>query len=109
MLSSWSNMSQLQATKGQRVGHEEQWGRGQKPLLQLSKVIFAHQTFFNIKKVYFSADYKDAEAVGFRDDYIFNFIKDGCKNQNILELKQVDKSSIIKIYEKFVELKGEIY
>ena len=63
----------------------------------------------NIKKVYFSADYKDAEAIGFRDDYIFNFIKDGCKNQNILELKQVDKSSIIKIYEKFVELKGEIY
>jgi tRNA(Arg) A34 adenosine deaminase TadA len=63
----------------------------------------------NIKKVYYSADYKDAEAIGFRDSYIYNFIKEGQKNKDILELVEVNKDSIIDIYKKFVETKGEIY
>jgi tRNA(Arg) A34 adenosine deaminase TadA len=70
----------------------------------MSAIIWA-----NIKKVYYSADYKDAEAIGFRDSYIYNFIKEGQKNKDILELVEVNKDSIIDIYKKFVETKGEIY
>lgn len=70
----------------------------------MSAIIWA-----NIKKVYYSADYKDAEEIGFRDSYIYNFIKNGQKDEQVLKLEQVDKTSIINIYKKFVESKGEIY
>ena len=70
----------------------------------MSAIIWA-----NIKKVYYSADYKDAEEIGFRDSYIYNFIKNGQKDEQVLKLEQVDKTSIINIYKKFIESKGEIY
>lgn len=70
----------------------------------ISAIIWA-----NIKKVYYSADYKDAEEIGFRDSYIYNFIKEGQKDKTVLELQQIDKISIMNIYQKFKDLKGEIY
>lgn len=70
----------------------------------MSAIIWA-----NIKKVYYSADYKDAEKIGFRDSYIYNFIKQGQKDKTVLELISVDKQGIIKVYDKFVEMEGEIY
>ena len=74
----------------------------------MSAIIWA-----NIKEVYYSADYKDAEKIGFRDDFIFNFIKGSCKNEEILKLKAVNKESIIEIYNRFKELvdnkEGELY
>lgn len=74
----------------------------------MSAIIWA-----NIKKVYYSADYKDAEEIGFRDKFIYDFIKTDCMDKNILELQQVDKTSIIEIYREFKKLisnkEGEIY
>ena len=70
----------------------------------MSAIIWA-----NIKKVFYSADYKDAESIGFRDSYIYEFIKRGQKDKHILELIQIEKDSIIDIYNEFVEMKGEIY
>lgn len=63
----------------------------------------------NIKTVYYSADYKDAEKIGFRDSYIYKFIKNGHKNTDVLNLMPVEKSSIIQIYDEFKNAKGEIY
>ena len=70
----------------------------------MSAIIWA-----NIKKVYYSADYKDAQDIGFRDSYIYNFIRDGQKDVKVLELNQVDKSSIIELYQDFKQKNGEIY
>ena len=70
----------------------------------MSAIIWA-----NIKKVYYSADYKDAESIGFRDSYIYNFIKNGQKDVNVLNLEQVDKTSIIDLYKKFKENQGKLY
>lgn len=61
----------------------------------------------NIKKVYYSATYEDAEEIGFRDRPIYDFIKSEYKN-GLIELKQVDKESIINIYREF-EKEGERY
>ena len=70
----------------------------------MSAIIWA-----NIKKVYYSATYKDAEDIGFRDSYIYDFIKDGQKDKKVLDLIPVEKQSIINIYNRFVEMEGEIY
>ena len=40
----------------------------------LSAIIWA-----NIKKVYYGTDLRDAEKIGFRDDFIYNFIKNDKK------------------------------
>lgn len=70
----------------------------------MSAIIWA-----NIKKVYYSADYNDAKELGFRDDFIFNFIKDGQKDEDVLKLEPIGKESIINLYREFKNKKGEIY
>lgn len=70
----------------------------------MSAIIWA-----NIKKVYYSCDYNDANKLGFRDDYIYKFIKNGQKDQKILELVQISKESIVKLYEKYSKIDKEIY
>lgn len=70
----------------------------------MSAIIWA-----NIRKVYFSCDYNDAKKLGFRDDYIYNFIKNGQKDQKILKLEQISKEKIVKLYEKYSKIDKEIY
>ena len=70
----------------------------------LSAIIWA-----NIKKVYYSADYKDAEKIGFRDDYIFKFLKNGCKDKEILELQEISKENIVKLYNQYDKADKTLY
>lgn len=70
----------------------------------MSAIIWA-----NIKKVYYSADYKDAKKIGFRDDHINKFIKHGCKDTDVLELVQVPKKSIVELYKKYHDNEGGMY
>ena len=63
----------------------------------------------NIKKVYYSADYKDAEKIGFRDDYIFKFIKNGCKDKDILELQEIEKDKILNVYNEYDKTDKQLY
>lgn len=70
----------------------------------MSAIIWA-----NIKKVYYSCDYNDANKLGFRDDYIYNFIKGGQKDRKILELEQISNDKIVKLYEKYSKIDKELY
>ena len=67
----------------------------------LSAVIWA-----NIKKVYYGNTKEDAAIAGFRDDYIYSFIKklDGNSNdKNILELKCMDRAETLRTFSKYME------
>ena len=55
----------------------------------------------NIKKVYYSANYKDAEKIGFRDDFIYKFLKNGCKNSEILQLEEISKEKLVRLYSEY--------
>jgi guanine deaminase len=68
----------------------------------LSAIIWA-----NIKEVYYATDLKDAEDIGFRDDYIYNYIKG--KNNEILKLNQIDRENAIKLFEEYKEKNKTIY
>ena len=63
----------------------------------------------NIKEMYYGCDSKDAANIGFRDDYIYNYIKEGCKNDNILKITQVDRDKCIKLFEEYKKENKEIY
>ena len=60
----------------------------------------------NIKQVYYGNTKEDAGMIGFRDDFIYNFIGNLSKNiedSNILELKCIDRDETIKEFEDFTK------
>lgn len=71
----------------------------------LSAIIWA-----NIKKVYYGNTRKDAETIGFRDDDIYEYIKETAttnKINNVLNLKNIDRNETIKTFEEFMNKKDK--
>lgn len=65
----------------------------------LSAIIWA-----NIKKVYYGNTKEDAAAIGFRDDFIYDFIKNLSENNqdgSVLDLKCINRDETIREFEKF--------
>ena len=58
----------------------------------------------NIKKVYYGNTKEDAASIGFRDDFIYDYIKNSLDNKNnqVLDLKCMDREETIKAFEKFI-------
>lgn len=54
----------------------------------------------NIKTVYYGTDLKDAEKIGFRDDFIYNFIRNGNKG-DALTIKQINKDECLKLMNEY--------
>ena len=64
----------------------------------------------NIKKVYYGNTKEDAEKIGFRDNYIYDFIKNNNSDKNILDLECIDREETIKVFEEYMNKKDkEIY
>ena len=72
--------------------------------MRLSAIIWA-----NIKTVYYGNSAKDAAAIGFRDDFIYDFIKRGCADEGTLALRQMGREEAIKIFEQYKEKNMTIY
>jgi tRNA(Arg) A34 adenosine deaminase TadA len=64
----------------------------------LSAIIWA-----NIKKVYYGNTKEDASNIGFRDEYIYDFIKNMDKENNVLELECMDREETIKTFNEYKE------
>ena len=54
----------------------------------------------NIKEVYYGNTKEDAAAIGFRDDYIYDYIK-GTNTGDVMELIPLDREETIKTFEVF--------
>lgn len=63
----------------------------------------------NIKKCYFGCNPADAEEIGFRDDFIYRFIKDGCKDIEILEFVENQREGCLELFKEYHEKQKEIY
>ena len=62
----------------------------------LSAIIWA-----NIKKVYYGNTKEDADEIGFRDDYIYDYMKN--MDSNILDLECMGREETIKAFNEFKE------
>ena len=72
----------------------------------LSAIIWA-----NIKKVYYGNTKEDAANIGFRDDFMYDFIKklnDGSNDNKILELECIDREETIKTFNKFIQKSDKV-
>ena len=68
----------------------------------LSAIIWA-----NIKKVYFGTNLKDAEDIGFRDDFIYRYLMK--KDSDTLELLELDRDECLELFKEYKEKNNEIY
>ena len=57
----------------------------------------------NIKKVYYGNTKEDAAEIGFRDDFIYDYIKNNNSDMNILDLESMDRNDTIKTFEDFLK------
>ena len=65
----------------------------------------------NIKVVYYGNTKEDAGNIGFRDDFIYDYISNLSKNiqdNNVLELKCIDRDETIKEFEEFASKEDKI-
>ena len=69
----------------------------------LSAIIWA-----NIKKVYYGNTRNDASNIGFRDDFIYEFIENKCNNNETLTFECIDREESIKTFDKFMEKDDKI-
>lgn len=58
----------------------------------------------NIKEIYYGNTRKDAENIGFRDDYIYEFIENKCMNEKIAKIKNIGRKETIKVFHEFEKL-----
>lgn len=55
----------------------------------------------NIKTCYYGNTAQDAKKIGFRDDFIYQFLNNGLKDKNTLNLEQHDRNLTIKAFQAF--------
>lgn len=68
----------------------------------LSAIIWA-----NIKEVYYGTSLADAEKIGFRDDFIYEYLKGN--KENILEIKQLGHDECLELFNEYSSKNKEIY
>ena len=61
----------------------------------------------NIKTVYYGCTKKDAGEIGFRDDIIYEYISG--KNNDLINLQEMDRNECIKTFEEYKKQNGVIY
>ncbi len=61
----------------------------------------------NIKKVYYGCTKKDAGEIGFRDDIIYDYLSG--KNDDLIDLQEMDRNECIKTFEEYKKQNGVIY
>ncbi len=65
----------------------------------------------NIKVVYYGNTKEDAAKIGFRDDFIYNYINDlssGSSDSNVLKLTPMDRNETIEEFEKFLNKSDKV-
>lgn len=61
----------------------------------------------NVKKVYYGNTAKDAAAIGFRDDFIYDFIKGNAKDANVMDLEQMERDITIPAFNEFMNMQDK--
>ena len=61
----------------------------------------------NIKEVYYGTNLSDAEEIGFRDDFIYEYLKGNNKEE--LTIKNLDQDKCLELFKEYKEKNKEIY
>lgn len=70
----------------------------------LSAIIWA-----NIKTVYYGCTPKDADSIGFRDDFIYDFIQSNNSDTNILKLDEMSRDMCLSLFNEYSDSNKSLY
>lgn len=70
----------------------------------LSAIIWA-----NIQTVYYGCTPQDADHIGFRDDFIYDYIRRKHKDFELLEMKELDRAACLELFHEYHETAREMY
>ena len=70
----------------------------------LSAIIWA-----NIREVVYGCRPEDADAIGFRDDFIYHFIKTDMTDESVLRLTEEGRQECLALFREYAEQEREIY
>lgn len=62
----------------------------------------------NIDKIIYGCTAQDAANIGFRDDYIYNFIQNNCKDEKTIKIQQEDREKTLALFKKYKEKEDHI-
>ncbi|MBR2603848.1 MAG: nucleoside deaminase [Bacilli bacterium] len=65
----------------------------------------------NIKKVYYANTKEDAANIGFRDDFIYDYLdklSNGLNDNSVLKLKSMNREEAIEVFKRYEEDKDKI-
>jgi len=63
----------------------------------------------NIKTIVYGCRPQDADAIGFRDDFIYKYIEEGCGDTSILEIREDFREDCLKLFKEYEAMGKEIY
>lgn len=63
----------------------------------------------NIKKVYYGCSALDADKIGFRDDFIYAFIKGNAKQKDILDLEEKERELCLTLFHEYHQKAKQLY
>lgn len=66
----------------------------------------------NIRTVYYGCTPKDADAIGFRDDFIYDYIHDLCHEEgpeDVLTLTELNRADCLKLFNEYHETAKQMY
>ena len=61
----------------------------------------------NIKEVYYGTNLSGAEKIGFRDDFIYEYLKGN--NKDLLKISNVDHDECLELFKEYSEKNKQIY
>ena len=63
----------------------------------------------NIKKIYYGNTAKDTSKIGFRDDFMYTYFKEGAKDKSILDSERVHSESCTNLLTSYANENRELY
>lgn len=63
----------------------------------------------NIKNIIYGCRPEDADSIGFRDDFIYEFIRNDLSDTNILKLDEKYREECLKLFKEYDAMDKEIY
>lgn len=63
----------------------------------------------NITRVVYGATKEDADRIGFRDDFIYQFIREGMRDLTVLNLEESHREACVQLFKEYQALSGTIY
>lgn len=61
----------------------------------------------NIKVVYYGTNLNDADNIGFRDDFIYNYLNNG--DNDVLRLKNINHDECLELFKEYKDMNKIIY